>query len=188
MQTWNSSKRSSVISQKPIPETERRLLQRGDTVAYLDDAEIRETSFLCSSDGKGPRFILTELLTTEDDLKCFCQTNNLATNGLNMMVLEAFEYLNTMTTIQKLATRVDNTETRKRQIPLATSILPAKRTTPPGKRSQRILPKPKETVQPPPVDNESENYTEIIEMDDRADPDENVKIETIDQVSSSFSL
>ena len=106
-----------------------------------------------------------------------------------MMVLEAFEYLNTMTTIQKLTNRVDNTETRKRQLPMSTSIVPAKRSTPPAKKNPRILPKPKETVPPPaPIVTENEDFTEVIEMDDQGEPDENVKIETTDQVSSSFSL
>ena len=71
---------------------------------------------------------------------------------------------------------------------MGTSIIPAKRSTPPAKKNPRILPKPKETVPPPSTVNENEDFTEVIEMDDQAEPDENVKIETTDQVSSSFSL
>lgn len=62
--------RTSVLKQKPIGKVEQKLLKRGDTVAYLEQAEIREATFLCSQREKNDaKFVVTELLTSEDDIK-----------------------------------------------------------------------------------------------------------------------
>ena len=62
--------RTSVLKQKPIAKVEQKLLKRGDTIAYLEQDEIREARFLCSnSEQNDAKYVVTELLTSEDDIK-----------------------------------------------------------------------------------------------------------------------
>ena len=62
--------RTSVLKQKPIAKVEQKLLKRGDTIAYLEQDEIREARFLCSnSEQNDAKYVITELLTSEDDIK-----------------------------------------------------------------------------------------------------------------------
>ena len=180
--------RSSVIQQRPIPATEQRLLQRGDTVAYLDESEIRETQYLCSSDGHDAKFILTQLLTTEDDLKCFCRTNKLSTKGLHLMLIEAFEHLTHMKTGNQTPVNTESTNARKR--PLATQLVA--RTSILPRKIRNVPTKAKQTHQTSLIRHESDNddnepideNIEVIEVNEPEEmPTENVKIELTDQVS-----
>ena len=55
-------------------------VQTGERVAYYDNCEIREGNFLCCSTSKNrldPKTILSELLSTEDEVRNFCKENNL---------------------------------------------------------------------------------------------------------------
>ena len=72
--------RTAVLSEKPISTGTLPFLKTGERVAYYDNCEIREGNFLCSSHSKNrfdPKMILAELLSTEDEVKNFCQQNNL---------------------------------------------------------------------------------------------------------------
>ena len=54
----------------------------GDMVAFYDNTDIREGSFVCS--GKGANMtakdILGKLLNSEHELRLFCQSNNIIQN------------------------------------------------------------------------------------------------------------
>jgi len=50
----------------------------GDTIAFYEKNEIREGNYLCSASSSAqlsPRQILNELLTTDDEIRCFCRHN-----------------------------------------------------------------------------------------------------------------
>ena len=72
-----------MINQTPICKNTLSHLKPGDNVAFFDNCEIREASFLCSSlkDSMTPKEVISEFLSTEDEIRNFCKTNQLSTDG-----------------------------------------------------------------------------------------------------------
>ena len=69
---WDSGKRVSVK-----PWLAHRHLNVGDKIAFYENEEIREGSFLCAFDKIDPSYILGDVLNNEDDLKYFCISKNI---------------------------------------------------------------------------------------------------------------
>ena len=69
----------------------------GDRVAFYDNCEIREGTFLCSSlkERLDAQEILASVLTTEEELRLFCRTNNLGSKNspIFSLVVEAYKFL-----------------------------------------------------------------------------------------------
>jgi len=88
--------RSQLLSQNPLNNNHKKLLKPGDNVAYYSSTEIREGSFLCSSDVDfyEPQNIVSDLLDNEADLKFFCEENNLKSGNIYSMTIEVFKFLN----------------------------------------------------------------------------------------------
>ena len=62
------------------------MMQVGDRVAFQDNCEIREGSFLCSSEVESldAKAILSEVLSTEEDIRNFCLTNSLCSENAHL--------------------------------------------------------------------------------------------------------
>ena len=73
----------AVFNQTPISQDTLSYLKPGDNVAFFDNCEIREASFLCSSlkDSMTPKEVISEFLSTEDEIRNFCKTNRLSNDG-----------------------------------------------------------------------------------------------------------
>ena len=74
---------AAVLNQTPISQNTLPYLKPGDNVAFFDNCEIREASFLCSSlkDSMTPKEVISEILSTEDEIRNFCKTNQLSNDG-----------------------------------------------------------------------------------------------------------
>ena len=59
------------------PWLAHRHLNVGDKIAFYENEEIREGSFLCAFDEIDPSYILGDILNNEDDLKYFCASKNI---------------------------------------------------------------------------------------------------------------
>jgi len=83
----------AILSNNPIPASAHRHLNMGDKIAFYENEEIREGSFLCAFDEIDPTYILGDVLSNEDDLKYFCASRSINMKNLFIMVIEAFKYL-----------------------------------------------------------------------------------------------
>lgn len=90
--------KTAVLSRNPISIEAHTHLKTGDIIAFYDDNEIRVANFLCCSEREklDPKNIISDLLNREDDLKYFCKTNNLQSENLFTMVIEAYKFLMAM--------------------------------------------------------------------------------------------
>ena len=66
-------------------------------MAFYDNCEIREGTFLCSSarERLDAQEILASVLTNEEELRLFCRSNNLGSKNapLFSLVVEAYKFL-----------------------------------------------------------------------------------------------
>ena len=55
-------------------------------MAFYDNCQIREGYFLASSEKEriGPKELITEVLTTEEELRNFCRANNIGKANANL--------------------------------------------------------------------------------------------------------
>jgi len=100
--------RESVICRVPVTKATLTDLKAGDRVAFQDNCEIREGSFLCSSEVESldAKAMVSEVLSTEEDIRNFCLTNSLCSENSHLftMVIESFIFLS-----KKLSPSCDNT-------------------------------------------------------------------------------
>jgi len=133
--------RSAVLSRRPIAKDTLPQLKPGDRVAFYDNCEIREGNFLCSSE-KDPldaKQLLSEVLSTEEELRNFCKSNNLASHKAHLftMVIEAYLFLKKHSTeAQKSQNSVSHDPNVPSQISI--SIQNRKRTIPPEAEEPKI--------------------------------------------------
>ena len=66
------------------PWLAHRHLNVGDKIAFYENEEIREGSFLCAFDEIDPSYILGDVLNSEDDLKYFCASKNITMKNIFM--------------------------------------------------------------------------------------------------------
>jgi len=91
--------RIAVLSQNPISRAAYPHLKCGDKIVFYDNTEIKEGSFLLSSEQKStylnPKAIIGEVLSTEEEIRNFCKSHGIAkhTQSLHMMVIEAYLFL-----------------------------------------------------------------------------------------------
>ena len=86
--------RKAALLRCPFPLQSYPLLKQGDRIAFYENNAIREGEFVCSStreDELDPMDMIAELLSTEDDLKVFCEANGLKSSNLIIMAIEAYK-------------------------------------------------------------------------------------------------